>query len=754
MKKLTGCKTSGFARASAMSAVLVGIAATAAPALAQGKDANQVSDAKSDANAIVVTAQKRVQDVQDVPISMAVVSGEKLTDMGVKDFTELDRYVPNFSVQTTPGNNAFYIRGIGSTPGDLALDQTVGLFVDGLYGGHARQFQAPFLDVERIEVLRGPQGALVGKNTSAGAINVITAKPTHDLRASLEGSYEFEYNSWRLYGMVSGPISDTVTARIAAQYEDNGGYMANTIQGGMEPGRKSFYGRAQVMIDSGGPANLLIKVEGGNVDLSGNAVESIATAAELKAGTTTPGKPDLNRATSGFPGYVGTDYDNTRTFTMEATANLDIGDHTLTSITGYSHYSYDKRLDSDFGPAPLFGSGFGEYFNQLSQELRLTSPTGGFLDYIVGIYGHINDYDLTQDTVLKFGPFNGTSVRAFTQEDKTVSAYASATAHLTERLRLIGSLRYTWEGKTGGEIRANSGIVPPTYLNTPLSGRISETKWDPSATIQYDVTPDIMIYATYGQGSKAGGFVGGIATNTMADFVLAPEKSETWEGGIKLAALDRRLRMNIALYRSTFSNLQVSSFQVPVDPVTGLPLGPGGFVYGNAGKARSQGVEADASIKLMDGIDLNAAVAYLDGKYLDFKGAVCPYNLTSCTSATFNGAGLPLTRSPKWSGNVGFSADLPLTNSLDFIASGSMTFRSFAYLEETYNPVMAQKAYQKFDLRAGIRTSDKRWELAVVGKNLTNKLTASQAFATPVTGGVSEFIQEPRTIAVQFKFNY
>ena len=234
----------------------VGSVALGAPAFAQ----QAAPGAASSDNVIVVTAQKREQDIQDVPISMSVVGGEQLADMGIKDFNELDRYVPNLYVQTTPGNNAFYIRGIGSQPGNLAFEQTVGLFVDGIYGGHARQFQAPFLDVERIEVLRGPQGALVGKNTSAGAISVVSAKPTRDFRGQIDASYEFELGGGRLFGMVSGPVSDLVSVRLAGQYEKSDGYVRNLIQGGNETKREAWFGRASVLLDSGGPVDVLVKV--------------------------------------------------------------------------------------------------------------------------------------------------------------------------------------------------------------------------------------------------------------------------------------------------------------------------------------------------------------------------------------------------------------------------------------------------------------------------------------------------------------
>ena len=705
--------------------------ALAAPAIAG--QANSVSG--SDENVIVVTAQKREQDVQDVPISMVVVSGQQLTTMGIQDFNQLARFVPNFYVQTTPGNNAFYIRGIGSTPGNLAFEQTVGLFVDGVYGGHARQFQAPFLDVARIEVMRGPQGAIVGKNTSAGAISVVTARPTRELQAAAEASYAFDPGGTRLYGMVSGPVTDVVAVRVAAQYEDNDGYIENLILGGDETKRKTLFGRASVLIDSGGPVDLLLKVEGGRVDLTGTASERILT----------PADPDLKRSTGGFPGFVDKDFDNTNNFNAAATANIELGEHVLTSITGYSSYDFEKRLDADFGPTPFFASSFAEKFSQMSQELRLASPTTGAVEYIVGGYFHVNDYDLLQSTLIRFGPFNGRADRVFRQENVVWSGFGSATWHIAESLRLTGSLRYTYDRKRANQTRLNTGRVLPTWIATPLSGNRTEREWDPSVALQWNVTPDAMLYASYGQGSKAGGFVGAQATTTPAQFEIEPEKADTFEVGAKLALLDRRLRLNMAVFRTDFENLQVSSFDATTTS----------FITSNAGKARSQGFEGDVSFNILEGFFLTGSLAYLDAKFLDFPGAQCPFDNPGCVPANNNAAGRPLPRSPKWSGTLNADVTVPISGSLEFNANGGMTFRSFAYLEESFNPAAGQDGFAMFDFRGAIRSADKRWELALLGKNLTNRITASHAFATPLAPGiVSKFIQQPRSIAVQANFRF
>lgn len=707
--------------------------AAAIPGTAFAQDAEEGVDD----NVIIVTAQKREQDVQDVPISMSVVSGDTLTDLGVKDFTELDRFVPNLYVQTSPGNNAFYIRGIGSPPGTLNFEQTVGLFVDGIYGGHARQFQAPFLDVERIEVLRGPQGALVGKNTSAGAISIVSAKPTRDFQARLEGTYEWRLGGATMFGVVSGPISDIVSARLAAQYQDSDGFVTNSTLGGKEAKTKSLFGRASVLIDPDNGFSLLLKAEGGKNDIDGNAL--------LRND-----RPftDLIRDTGGMPGYVARDFDYTDTLNAAATATAELGEHVLTAITGYSSYDYQKRLDSDFRALNSFGSGFGEDFSQFSQEVRLASPAESAFEYIVGIYGHINDYDLYQATRTA----TNLSERIFRQENKAWSAYASLTYKFTEALRLNGSLRYTADHKTADQQVQN--VAPTTGVITPvrtLVGDSTEKQWDPSVSLQYDFTPDAMVYVSWGKGSKAGGFVGGAPATLQSQFHVNPERSETWEGGIKIAMFDRRLRWNAALYRTTFKNLQVSSY------VSGSA--PPQFVTQNAGAAKSQGIETDMRFEIADGISLNGSMAYLDAKFTDFLGANCLWDNPTCVVATNNNAGARLPRSPKWSGTLNLDIILPVSESLEFIANGGVTFRSFAFLEDSLRPAAGQPAYEKYDLRVGVRSSDRGWELALVGKNLTNELTAAHAFGTPgvavaTPGGISKFFNQPRTLAVQAKLSF
>lgn len=719
--------------------------AICAPAYAQ-----DAAEDAGDEGVIIVTAQKREQDVQDVPISMSVVGGETLANMGVKDMTELDRFVPNFYVQTTPGNNAFYIRGIGTPPGSLAFEQTVGLFVDGIYGGHARQFIAPFVDVERVEILRGPQGALVGKNTSAGAISVVNRKPTDSAEFSLEGSHEFEIGGSRVLGIASGPLSDVAKARVAVLYEDSDGYITNAALGGKEPKRKSLFGRGTFVLDADTGIDATLKIEGGNVKLTGTGSERITNPAV---------DPDLIRASGGFPGMMTKDTDKTNSFNATLTVNFELGGgHVLTAISGYSYFDMVKNLDSDFGTSNIFFQQFAEEYDQFSQEVRLVSSTDNALEYVAGLYGHINDYYLRSHVVANglvfpvIGARSGTQIRQFNQDNSAWSAYASATYKFTDALRLIGSIRYTWEKKSAQQTRDTTGNLPPaTYNPTSLSGEFSEGEWDPSATIQFDAMHNVMLYASYSQGSKVGGFIGGQGGTTQAQFLLRPETSETFEVGAKLALLDRRLRLNIAAFQTDFKDLQVSSYDASV----------AGFLTLNAGSARSKGVEADMQFELADGVNLMGQVAYLDAKYLNFPGAPCHYLNTACLTGTAavraanNIAGSVLPRSPKWSGTVALDAVRPVGDTLEIFGNAGVTFRSFAFLEDSFNPAAGQPGHEKIDARIGVRTADGRWELALVGKNLTNKITASHAFGTPTASTViSKYIQTPRTIAVQVRLKY
>ncbi|MEW5684034.1 MAG: TonB-dependent receptor [Pseudomonadota bacterium] len=684
---------------------------------------------------VVVTSRKREERLQDVPISVNVTGGEQLQEKAIGSLEQLNVFVPNLFIQSTPGNQSVYIRGIGSTAGNLGFEQSVGLFVDGVYASRSRQFAAPFLDVERVEVLRGPQGALFGKNTSAGAINITSRGPTStfeaqsDVTATVEGEPGFAVTQ-----ILSGPVTDKLGLRLAVKASQNEGWLKNTTAGGDDPKRKVLIGRAVIDYQASPQFGLRLKLETARQELDGQPMATVAPGGKLGfVRQTTPGAAD---------------FDDAHSFNAALTGTYEFGPGlTLTAITGYSTFGYDKLIDSDFTAGPLLVSSFIEDFSQISQEVRIASPAEARLTWIAGAYYHKNEIDLTQSSTINLGALRGTSDRFFEQDAETVSIYAQATYKLTEALRLTAGARQTWDDKSADQTRARTGTTPPTWLATPLSGSRSEKAFDPSGQVQYVFNPDAMIYVSYGRGSKAGGFVAAQSTTTQPQFEFEGETATSAELGAKLSLFDRRLRLNIALYETKYEDLQVSVFNAQTNA----------FITGNAASATSRGVEVESAARLTSWLSFNGSLAYLDSKYDDFPGAGCIYPLPVPTPnpCTQNIAGSRIPRAPKWTGSAALDIDYPLSDALRLVGGVDVAHRSGAYLEETLNPLSLQKAYSKVDLRLGLADVRDRWRVSVIAKNLTDEITASHAFGTPFIAGSETFVVDPpRTVAVQAVLRY
>lgn len=685
---------------------------------------------------VVVTAQKREQSLQDVPISLSVVGGTDIDDFALRDFSDLSTQIPNFFVQDTPGNYAIYIRGMGSTAGNLAFEQTVGLFVDGVYAGKARQFQSPFLDIDRIEVMRGPQGALVGKNTSAGAINVLTQKPTDEVEASVSAGYEFEGETANIKGILSGPLSDTLRGRLAVSYTNTDkGFTENLDLGDSEKQVNDTVVRGILAWDATDMLDATLKLESSRSRIDGNSFETLGAGDNL----------DYKRSTNGFDGLGTRDFNDTDANNLALTLNYAIGDFTLTSITGYSEYEFDKFLDSDFTSTNLLGSTFAEDFNQWSEELRLVSPSGEKLEYVLGIYAHTNNYQLDQGTSIQFGPFNGTSIRNFEQDNDVISAYAQATWYFTDTLRLSLSARQTEDSKDADQQRTKTGSIPPTWLDTPLSGKRDESQFDPAANLQWDVSDETMLYATWSEGSKAGGFVGAQTTTTEDNFEFDPEEAETWELGIKTSLFDRTMQLNAAYFYTEYTDLQVSTWDSDSSS----------FVTGNAASATTEGVEMDFTWLPTDSLTVTGSAAYLDATYDEFPGADCLWNNPGCDRATNDIGGTRLPRSSEWSGNLSFNYERPVGN-LYFNGKLDLVYNSDKYLIENLDPRGQQDDFYKVNLRLALSDEADRWTVALVGKNLNDETTISHAFGTPFAapGTFTYLVDPPRTVALQLDYRF
>lgn len=713
---------------------LAAMTAGAAPAMAQAADA---ADTAATGSEIIVTAQKRAQNLQDVPISMEVVSGERIADFAAVDFKAVQNYVPNVFVQQTNGNDTIYIRGFGSPPQNFSFDQAVSVYMDGVYAGKMRQALNPFFDVARVEVMRGPQGALYGKNTPAGAVSVVSAGPTSSFEGGVTGTYNFDLEGYDLTGYVSGPVSDTLSLRVATRLQNQEGYIKNLATGRDDPRNKLQLFRVSALWEPSDSFDMSAKLEISNYDRIGGLGVSSPVG--------TRQRPKLERYTEEYP--LGREGYSNRSVLGSVIANLKVGDHTLTSITGYSWFNGDvtNYFDQQTPAGPVVENSvankYPENFHQFSQELRLLSPTGGTLEYVVGAYYDTARYNVDPFLYYDLRAYNLVSLNQlyFHQKSRTLSVFGQATVRPVEGVRIIGSLRYTNTHKDG----TFSGKLLDGQMFRPLttaSGSISEGLTDPSITVQYDLSRDLMVYAVYGRGSKSGGFVSNTFGTTDATFVYKPERSRNWEAGIKSTLWDGRATLNMSVYDTKFTNLQTSGY----DPDSSS------YITKNAASATAKGVEASLRIAPSRYFDITASAAYQDIKYDRYPDAPCLAGMTG-PICDLSGRRLPYTS--KFTGNVAVHGRVDVS---DYKLDGTAVLggRSGFFDSDDQSPLYGyQGGYAKLDLRLQFAPQDDSWHIALVGKNLTDKLTTGSAFRLPVPITTSErsilFVEPPRNIAIE-----
>ncbi|HEV2364751.1 MAG TPA: TonB-dependent receptor [Caulobacteraceae bacterium] len=710
-----------------------------APVAAQTQAQSQSQSAQpTQVGEVIVTAEKRAENVQNVPISMVVTSGKFIKDYDIRDTRDLSVYTPDFTIAQTPGDYQVYIRGIGSGNQNFAFDQDVSTYVDGVYAGRAHQFAAPFFDLDHVEVLRGPQGALLGKNTSAGAVSITTAQPTRTFDAAATIGSEAYTSIFRpgldAEGYVSGPISSTLSGRLAAKYLDQNGYIENRTVGRVEPKLEEALVRGWLRWDPSANLTISTKLEYGHFTDVGSDAEGIIpglqTALTDYKYAADPFGIVPRRRTDSFNGLVH--------------ADLKLGDLTLTSITGASIYTFHDIKGGGANPVEGFLFDEGEHFQQYSEELRLTSPANRPFDYIIGAYFDYSRLStpLDENYNLFGGFFVGNEVQQFHQTANTQSVFAQADVNF-HQFTLTGSLRYTHDSKSatydnflvsGLPLGPPPVYVPPNFLRSSLS----EDHVDPSVTLRYHPTSDIMLYATYARGSKAGGFVSDEFGLSPATFSFRPETSTNYEGGIKSSFLDHRLVLDLSVFDTIFKDLQVSTY---IPAIAGVAVS-------NAGSASTKGAEFSGSLDFGGGLVGTAALAYDDAKYDNFPGAPCLYNNPTCNVATNNIGGTIIPFSSKWSGSAGLTYTRPLANGWTAALSGDVAFRSKYTIEADLDPASVQPTYAKLDMRLQVSSPGNLWTFAIYGRNLTNERTTSFTYIWPFGAYRVTFMDETRLVGI------
>lgn len=738
-----------------------------------------------DSDVIVVTAQKRSQSSQDVPLAISAIGGKALERTGALDFKALADHAPGLAV--TGGSDAFarsYIRGIGTNDTGIGAEPSVGVYIDGVYAARLGGALTDLVDVDRVEILKGPQGTLFGRNSIAGAISVITKKPDNDLNGMI-GTEFGRFNEFAMRAMLNVPlVEDALIVRASGAYRKGDGWQINTVNGS----RGATHDRYNLAFKT-----LLRPASNVEVTLSNmfSHADEIAPYAEnLVPGAFAPMLNPLTTVTTDrfavnggkdFYGNAARDRAATppvyrRNLQQHAlTIGWDINDaFKLTSLTSYRRYETSSARDYD-GTQLFLGENSAslERNRTFSQELRLNGKSK-LVDWFLGAsYTRERNYLDFTIGLFDFGPFllgrpiNGYA--PFSEVGKSQvgstswAVYGDATFHLTDKLNVTTGGRWSRDTKyidylnpnnvpgvtgavglggygfvmaTAAQFVNEAGVVDPSLQHRNGSW----SNFSPRIVFDYKIAPDAMLFAGVTRGYKSGAFNSTPSPITVATSPLflkvapdqtravSPETATNFEGGIKSQWLDRKLTLNLSAFYQKFKDLQVQQIIGATNQLA------------NAGKASNRGVELEMRLRPISNLTLMASGTWMDAKY----------DLYSRGSTNF--AGTPLLFSPKLAGSLGldYGLDLGSAGSLDF-------YTSFSYKGKyrIYEGFTEQPGYGTLDARITYANTTRDLEVSIFGKNLTDKaaIVAYSGVASPF-GVIAGYRNEPFTFGASVKLTF
>ena len=753
-------------------AASVALGALAAPGQAQ---VTAPGAEYASANDIVVVARKREERVIDVPIAVTALSTTQLAKMGANDLSGVQGAVPNVNIVQGRGSASsanFFIRGIGQPDALQTFDPAVGVYVDGVYLSRIQGALLNLYDVQRVEVLRGPQGTLYGKNTIGGAVNIVSKKP--DLEV-LKGEASLTYgrfNEVTAKGYVSAPLmTDTLAVSLAGLYDTRDGLVTDPLTGRKYNDRDNLSFRGILRAKPSDAIEVLIS---GDVTRQRNAATlgyptAPLTQTNFALGTVvlSPAEPygpyNYRSSTSLAPGQ-GQKLDH---WGVSGTINADLGgDFALTSITAYRKLDIGFYIDIDGSQFKLGDAFVGIDQHQFSQELQL-KYNGDRLKGVFGLYylnEQVNSHqEAYSDDFFKFGalPISFTRLVDDAQNTKSYAAFGQLTYDFTSQFSITAGLRYTKEHKRYNKFTTTISNAPfpglnavtyrfPGDLPAPFTGidKVSYEAWTPMVSASFKPTPDTLLYASASRGFKSGGFNGRVSSNGDISVTIggvttvvpsfAPEKVWTYEVGAKGSFMDGRLMLSADYFYSDYQNFQA---RVGNGANTGLT---GSFPVLNAGKLRIQGIEVEAMARPTEALTLTATLGWLDAKYKQFDD---PRRVPPA-SFSCNPTGAAITCEPAFapplSLRVGADYKLPLGGAASLTLGGDARFVDKQFLSVDNRPGLTEDGYWLGNLYAQV-DFDKFYLRAMV-KNVGNELykTDGQEFSS-VANIQTVYYGDPRT---------
>ena len=765
------------------SAAVLAITAFTAPAYAQ--DAATPADDEAPGE-IVVTAQKRSESLQSVPLAVSVLSGDDLADASRPSIESAAQMVPslNFLKSGTTLNQTIFLRGVGTATFSIAGEPSVSTVVDGVVYARSGEAFSDMVDVAQIEVLRGPQGTLFGKNSSAGVVNITTQMPKHEFGGTLEASY-FERNEFRLKGAVNLPLGQDLAARLTGFYGEYDGNIFNRTANEYVNGYKHWGVRGQLLFEPSD--NLRVYLAADYYKNDDDCCADVIGTAPL----TGAGVPTTSLAFSVLPPQLGAETrevaQNLVTATKEegwgvsGQIDLGVGSHTLTSITAYRGWDNTEIRDGDW--LPMAYVGFAQLHDNgpqtsttFSQEVRLTSPADQTLSYVLGVYYSKADSErtftrnVTQCTaavgaptgvLIPCGSVNAnpstfpSGSATFGSTFDNFAVFGQATLKIGEHARLIGGLRYTNDKLsvfhrrvsplTGPGIQGNFdqgvyneyirliglGTAPATAVaaavpfsnGVPFRTSTSNDNFSGKVALQYDFSDDVMGYVSYARGYKGPAFNVFFNLTGTGTNVIEPETSDSIEVGLKNTFMDGKLTLNLAAFYAKYKNFQANN----PDIVSGVVV----TRFTNAGSISTTGIEADLSFRPNRNTTINAGIAITDAHVVAFNAA------PGAPASAIVPSGTKLGYAPTVKGSVSFEHRFVTGNFADVAFGTSMNFQSAQF--SLFTPDAVQRrlgtipGYALVNASLSLVDPGDNWKLTFHVRNVLDRAYA----AAIVNGGVS-----------------
>jgi iron complex outermembrane receptor protein len=743
---------------------------------------------------ITVTARRREENAQEVPVALSVIGIQQIEATGSYNVAQLTQLTPSVQFfSSNPRNTAITIRGLGTSFGltNDGLEPGVGLYIDGVYMSRPAVATFDLIDIDRVEVLRGPQGTLFGKNTTAGAINVSIQQPTFERRIQAEVSAG-NYGFFQGKATISGPIADNVLAgRLSVSGTLRDGMVHNVATGKDVNDQNDFGTRAQLLYRPNESFSLRIAADY-------NRQQTICCAQGfVRVGTTLKPAAQQFPALAANAGYAPASLNpfdrkvdtnspaqaNQVIGGISAIADWDFGPATLTSVTAWRTWNWDPSSDRDFTKLSIqTKSQNPDNQNQYSQEFRVASNGKQTVDYVAGVFAFHQKIDATPlaeygadatrwlltPLTLPANLLDGYRSDAIARsETKSYAGFAQITWNITDQLYFTPGLRYTYEDKSGSYSQVASGGHPRTDANNAgdvaklasiirpqaYSAQFTDNSVSGQANLSYDITPDTMVYGTYSKGHKSGGInLAGIPVDAnnnpvVTTAVIKPENVTTYELGVKNEFFDRQLTLNLAAFDS-----EVTDYQVNV-----VDSGPGALrgYLANIPKVRSQGIEVDSAFVLDENFSGYVSGAFTEGKYVNFANGPCPIEHIGASTTACDLSGKPLAGLSKWAVSGGAEYRIPVTSgALDGMAYVGVdaNYRSSTYSDASDSQFLKIDGYTLVNLRAGFLFSN-GWEAFVWAKNVFDQHYFQYLSAQPGnSGAVFGLLGDPRTVGVTVRW--